>query len=241
VPHCDIRLSAASNVRFLARAAARPTKADMAMNRILQNLIYKQLRHLPRKRAFVFCVGLSKTGTTSLNDALDILGYNAIHLPPITKVDGKGEIGFDWPWWISKYDAATDLTVAVHYRKLKETFPNSKFIYTQRPEEAWLDSCSRHFTHELAATRVKQKLFFLLELTQAFYGSFLFDRDSYSKAYQKHEKEVLEFFDGDPNFMNFSLTQTPDWGPLCAFLGKPIPTLPFPASNRGRLRPLSES
>ncbi|SFI37436.1 sulfotransferase family protein [Albimonas pacifica] len=207
------------------------------MKRIVENIVYKQLGYVPRNREFVFGIGLSKTGTTSLDQALQILGYRSIHLPPIASVDRSGRISLDWPWWVSKFDAATDMTVAVLFRELKATFPRAKFIHTLRPEDAWLDSCRRHFTLEMAEARVRQRNFFPLEVSQAFYGSILYDADKYRAAYRRHGQEVAETFRGDPNFLSFGLTQAAEWGPLCAFLGRPEPSEPFPFSNRNRARP----
>ena len=51
-------------------------------SRLRDKLVYDVLGQVPRQRPFVFGIGLSKTGTTSLNDALRILGYTpSICLP----------------------------------------------------------------------------------------------------------------------------------------------------------------
>ena len=49
--------------------------------------------------AKIFGIGLSKTGTSSLSEALEILGYSTVHFPSTLS-----EIAY--------YDAATDSTVA---------------------------------------------------------------------------------------------------------------------------------
>ena len=53
----------------------------------------------------IFGVGLPKTGTTSLSEALRILGYTSIHYPT----------SFDQ---IKEFDSATDSFVAINYKKL---------------------------------------------------------------------------------------------------------------------------
>ena len=75
---------------------------NSTLSRIAARLVYGSLGHVPRNRPFVFGIGLSKTGTTSLNDALEILGYAAFHLPPITSVTRAGGIEMKWPWWVYK-------------------------------------------------------------------------------------------------------------------------------------------
>ena len=205
-----------------------------ALSRLRDKLIYDVLGHIPHKRAFVFGIGLSKTGTTSLNDALNILGYSAFHLPPIAHVNARDEIYSRWPWWVYKYNALTDLTVSVLHAELRDTFPNAHFIYTRRPIEPWLDSCRRHFTAELGRTRVEQGQVYLNDLCDAFYGSHIYDEPAYRAAYLSHDTEVMALHEGHSNFMLYDLTQNEGWQPLCDFLGKPTPSRPFPVSNKGR-------
>ncbi|WP_299681780.1 sulfotransferase family protein [uncultured Roseobacter sp.] len=205
-----------------------------ALSRLRDKILYDVLGHVPRNRPFLFGIGLSKTGTTSLNDALEILGYSAFHLPPIAHADAQGQIRSRWPWWVYKYDALTDLTVSVLHAELRETFPNARFIHTRRPLEKWLDSCRRHFTAELGQTRIAQGQAYLNDLCDAFYGSHIYDEAGYRAAYERHEREVMALHGGQPGFMDWDLTQGDGWAPLCAFLGKPVPEAPFPVSNKGR-------
>ena len=204
------------------------------VQKIIHKTLYQYLGYIPKNRPYVFGIGLSKTGTTSLNDALKILGFRAEHLPPSTRVDAQGKIILDWPWWLSKSNAATDLSIAAVFEELRALFPNARFIYTPRDLDKWLDSCRRHFTHELAARRVAQKNFHLMELSQAFYGSFLYDEDLYRAAYERHDQAVRTAFSGDPAFLEYNLISSADWAPLCEFLDLPVPDLPFPKSNKGR-------
>ena len=204
------------------------------LRRIIERLLYKELRHLPRKRPFVFAIGLSRTGTTTLNDALKILGYKSYHLPPITAVEpGTDKIRLDWPWWMSRFDAATDMTVSVVFRELDETFPNARFIYTPRDKETWLRSCRHHFTEALYRRKQDLGHQHIIDVTRAFYGSPVFDEASYGAAYDRHEAAVLSHFERRPNFLSWNLIKNPSWEPLCRFLGRPVPDEPFPFSNRG--------
>lgn len=205
-----------------------------AFSRLRDKLLYDVLGHVPRQRPFVFNIGLSKTGTTSLNDALDILGYNAFHLPPITHVDADGRISSRWPWWVYKYDALTDLTVSVLHAELRETFPKARFIYTRRPLDKWLDSCRRHFTPALAQRRIDQGQTQINDLCKAYYGSAVYDEASYRAAYERHDSEVMALHGGTSNFLPWELTEGAGWEPLCRFLDKPVPAAPFPFSNKGR-------
>lgn len=205
--------------------------AAFSLDRIRDRLLYGVLGHVPKDRPFVFGIGLSKTGTTSLNDALEILGYRAFHLPPIARAEG-GTIRMDWPWWVYKYEALTDLTVAVVHRDLAATFPKARFIYTRRALPKWLASCEKHFTQEMTERRMAQGHRYIVDLSTAFYGSRLFDAGKFAAAYERHEADVMALHAGKDNFLSYDLTAGAGWAPLCGFLDKPVPDRPFPASNR---------
>ncbi|WP_420862173.1 sulfotransferase family protein [Algirhabdus cladophorae] len=203
------------------------------VSRIRDKMIYGVLGHVPRQRPFIFGIGLSKTGTTSLNDALEVLGYKPFHLPPIAHVEA-GQIVSQWPTWVYKYNALTDLTVAVLHRELAQEFPNARFIYTRRDMASWLNSCRRHMSQELADMRVVQKQTYLNDLSDAFYGSHIYNEASYRAAYERHEADVMAQHSGNANFMDYDLIGGEGWEPLCAFLGKSTPSAPFPVANKGR-------
>ena len=205
------------------------------LQKYLTRALYKELGYLPRRRPFVFGIGLSRTGTTTLNDALRILGHRAYHLPPITRVEpGTGSIRLDWPWWMSRFDAATDMTVAVLFRELDATFPNARFVYTRRDRADWLDSCRRHFTEDLYRRKQALGHRHIIDVTRAFYGTPVFDEAAFAAAYDRHEAAVLAHFRGRRRFLDWALVESPGWQPLCRFLGRPAPAEPFPFSNRGR-------
>lgn len=206
----------------------------MLIKRVAERFVFNNLGYIPRKRPYVFGVGLSKTGTTTLNEALAVLGHRPFHQPPIARTDVEsGQYALEWPWWMSRYDAATDLTVAALFSDLREMFPNARFIYTWRDKEKWLDSCRRHFTEarskrqKSAASRANSAL------SRAFYGTQTFDQDLFRTAYDRHEAAVLSAFKGAPSFLSWGLTEDPRWAPLCDFLEKPVPDQPFPFSNKG--------
>ncbi|MDO5631382.1 MAG: sulfotransferase [Paracoccus sp. (in: a-proteobacteria)] len=200
--------------------------------KIYKRLAYKLLNRMPYERPFVFGIGLSKTATTTLADALTILGYNVQDNPPITKVR-DGRIIMDWPWWLRDCNAMTDLPVAAVMPEMVRKFPNAHFIYTTRKMEAWLKSCKSHFSPELHAARVQQGNEWMLELSTAIYGEAIFtDPESFRQAYLRHDQMVREIVPAE-RLLTIDLTTNPGWTPLCAFLGKPVPVQPFPHANVG--------
>lgn len=122
--------------------------------------------------ARVFVIGLSKTGTTSLAKALDLLGYRCSHYPLgamnyydahpfLTRLmNFLGYRFFNDPLGIKNYrlntpcidlsefnefDAFSDIPITCCYKELDKMYPSSKFILTTRELEAWLKSCRWHF------------------------------------------------------------------------------------------------
>jgi hypothetical protein len=168
------------------------------------------------QRSKVFAIGLSRTGTTSLNEAVEILGFSAIHYPPSLQE-------------IELYDAATDLPVADAFERLDARFPGSKFIYTVRERAGWLESCRRHWLRRQEKTDELNR-----ELRRRLYGTTDFDPDQFTQAYDRHEKRVLSYFAQRPHDLLVLdiCAGHADWETLCSFLGVPVPDVPFPHTNR---------
>lgn len=205
--------------------------------RLGRRLRYQLLNRMPYDRAWVFGIGLSKTGTTSLAEALSILGLRCMDNPPITRID-RGEIVAHWRWWLRGYDALTDLPAAAILPHLLRDFPNARFIYTTRNMHDWLRSCRHHFTAEMHASRVAQGAVWNSELCSAFYGSHLFDEDLYRAAYLRHDAFVRRAVP-QARLLELDVTQHGDWAALCEFLDRPVPPVPFPRANVGRYRQTS--
>jgi hypothetical protein len=164
--------------------------------------------------AKIFGIGLAKTGTTSLNDAFAILGIASIGCP-----DSIGAI--------RRFEAATDGIVADRFEELDRTFPGSKFIYTARDRESWLESYTRYHGRKIPSLAGHA------EMTRRLYGTTGTERDILREAFDRHERHVMEYFHDRPDdLLVMDITGgNADWETLCRFLGRPVPDAPFPASN----------
>jgi hypothetical protein len=94
----------------------------------------------------IFGIGLSRTGTTSLNSALVKLGYRSLHWPhdSVTRRELIGYFAGEQPFALTvaeDYDAITDTPAAAAYRELSALYPESRFILTLRDRRGWLNSC----------------------------------------------------------------------------------------------------
>jgi len=164
----------------------------------------------------IFGIGLSRTGTTSLNKALAILGYDACH----------------WPCSMAeleRHEAVTDITVTCRFEDLDRKYPGSKFIYTIRDLDPWLRSCEKHWAR-LKTLRGTGKIPpFAEDAEIKLYGTLAFSREQLTASYKRHDSIVMSYFEGrERDLLTLDITSGEGWEDLCAFLGKPIPKVPFP-------------
>ena len=183
----------------------------------------------------VFGIGLNKTGTSSLHRALELLGYRSLHWGGLETHDRvlramderKPMLSYLDP----EPDAISDVLVINYYFYLADLqYPGSKFILTLRDLDDWLDSRRRHVERN---QRLKE--------SGDYDGEFLtVDLDTWAVEYRRHEAVIRTYFAHRPgDLLGFRPTDG-DWEPLCEFLGRPVPELPFPWENRQRAGAPSE-
>jgi len=176
----------------------------------------------------IFGIGLSKTGTHTLNKCLEILGYSAVHFPDPALMN---ERRFDEA--LEGYQAATDISVAAYFDILDRKFPGSKFILTLREIEPWLDSVEDHRKrreHELKNPDCPKAV-----IRERLYTTRAFDRKTFARAYDTHFARVRAYFSQRPDdLLELHLCEgsTQNWEPLCTFLDAPIPAEPIPWLNK---------
>lgn len=80
----------------------------------------------------LFCIGLPKTGTSSIARALDILGYRCLHdSERASKAFAEAVLnGRPLLSDLSGYDAFSDYPFDVNFPILDRQYPGSKFILT---------------------------------------------------------------------------------------------------------------
>ena len=168
----------------------------------------------------VFGLGLSKTGTTSLCKALEILGYKTAHYITIDK--------------FHEYDAVGDSPVPILYQRLDREYQGSKFILTTRDKDEWLTSFGRHMNKWDLEKRIKvgtARADTLLTRYQL-YGTLKYEPQKLLAGFKQYHQEVLNYFSDRPHdLLVIDLSKGDSWQQLCDFLGRPVPTMAFPSSN----------
>lgn len=185
----------------------------------------------PRKPRKVFCIGMAKTGTSSVGAALRRLGYRTAGFDPA--LQDLYFLGMRDPIWeaVERYDAFSDgpFNTGSFYEELLARYPDALFILTVREKEAWVESHRNHFAKG-GSPRIPDKW----KLTT--YDSFLWKR-----FYEERNTKVIDLFRKEGKDSQLLVLRPCDgaddrtWMELCDFLGEgrlPEGT-PFPRENPG--------
>ena len=200
-------------------------------------VIFPPRSHWKRKKK-VFCLGLSRTGTTSISVALHTLGYHVHHFCPYLARfarAGSDELVVDTRY-ADAFDAQTDIAPALVYRDLARLYPNALFVLTTRPREKWgaamVRFCAKH-------RRMFQTLPFpdTDRYFTAMYGAWAtMDANEWAAVYDKHVAEVAAFFDaeGKDRLLQLAVTRGEGYAQLLPFLDRHDPGAVAPAPHRPR-------
>ncbi|BAU55380.1 sulfotransferase [Mucilaginibacter gotjawali] len=206
----------------------------------------------------IFCIGLSRTGTTSIDHFLQSVGIKSIHFPLSLfafpdVVNSNYKFSFNvtktkYSKWraskerkvlasaeppnelLNKYDAFSDLPIPQYYKELYHVFPGSKFIYTTRPLEKWLKSM-KWMLHDGCV--LWNWGYLNDEMLYSAYQTTRFDKGKLVAAYKKHEQDVLEFFKDKPGQLIVIDIEKSDesFNKLCAFLNIETTETTLPRAN----------
>ena len=180
----------------------------------------------------LFGIGLSKTGTSSLAQALQILGFRTKDYPGISRY-AAGDLSSVDMDVVHAHEALTDTPIPSFYRELDRRFPGSKFILTVRDRAGWLKSCMKQFNERFAALQNDAHKQLFIDL----YGTDVFDERLFANGYEKFVAGVLQYFRDRPaDLLILDIAAGDGWEKLCAFLGRPQPDVPFPKANVTQIR-----
>ncbi len=180
----------------------------------------------------IFGIGMHKTGTTSLDAAFKVLGFNSEHWNTALwarKVWDEMLSGRSAT--VESHYAFSDLPFTLLYKELDQAYPGSKFILTIRPEDAWLRSVRDHWDPNLNPWRKDWDIApFTHVIHQKLYGRKTFDADVFLERYRRHNAEVMEYFKDRPGDLLVIHVRhgEMEWGPLCEFLDRPVPECQYP-------------
>jgi len=174
-------------------------------------------------------VGLSKTGTHSLAAALNHLGYRCLHWAPERLTDILiGEAKDPHFLRYDDVDAVVDIPAAHFYREIGEAYPDCKFILTLRDCDDWFEGMVRHVNRVINCHRYNLLMSAVHDIV---YGCAIPNKFLYQKAFNDHNRRVVEEIQAD-RLLKMNIIEGDGWPPLCGFLNRPIPTIPFPCKEK---------
>ena len=178
----------------------------------------------------IFCIGFHKTGTTSVREALILLGYKYCFWRKLDWNPEPGDVPEALLRQMSEYEAFADggCWYPGWFKRIDEEFKNSKFILTVRDEDEWFKSMIRFFGIG------RQNMF--PEIWNWIYGRDriqLENKKDFLEAYRKHNNNVMSYFANSNNLLVINLADGNDnWIKICNFLKRNVPELRFPHANK---------
>ncbi len=188
--------------------------------------------------------GFSRTGTYSLRQALEHLGYNPCYHGEVvlqrpdhvaTWLTVTEQLP-DWQSLFSEYKATVDSPACFYWKELLAAYPNAKVILTVRDPDAWYDSFKAtlyeamiHPERTPAEIQGAMQMARKVVLEQSFDDRFE-DRAHAISVYESHIASVKAHFEGNESGLLVYKVEE-GWPPLCSFLGCEIPEAPFPNTN----------
>lgn len=205
----------------------------------------------------VIGAGLGRTGTASLQIALDTLGFGpCYHMKTLLAEPNRVDHWFEtlseldagrdpaWDRIFSGFRAAVDWPTAAFWYELMLRYPRAKVILTVRDAQQWFDSMSRTIAVELGALppppdsdivpaaalnpRPASLPLALSVIRQRVFGDRMQDRRHAIEVFDAHNNRVTATIPAS-RLLVFDVAD--GWEPLCRFLEVPVPPEPFPRVN----------
>lgn len=199
--------------------------------------------------------GYGRTGTKSLQIALEKLGYGkcyhmeALLRHPADVVHWKNaneEKNVNWEALFKNYQSIVDFPGAIYYKQLADYYPTSKVILTVRNPEKWYDSVYETiFSFDpgpalklkmlltMPFSPISRNLFQVIRLNDQSIWKKHFEGNFKNKGYtiQKFNDHIEEVKRAIPKDRLLVFEVKDGWQPLCNFLNKEVPNEDFPKSN----------
>lgn len=191
----------------------------------------------------VIGAGFGRTGTLSLKAALEQLGFGpCLHMVTVLGDPERSKLLSDaadgdpdsLDAAFAGFRSSVDWPGTYFWRELTARHPDAQVVLTERDPEQWYDSAYRTIYQaqgrppaEDTAVPAARAMLKRLIWDGTFGGNFA-DREAMVRLFQEHNAAVRAEIAPD-RLLVYRVAD--GWGPLCEFLGVPVPDGPFPRLN----------
>ena len=187
----------------------------------------------------VIGAGLGRTATFSLKFALEHLGFGPCYHMSEVFAGARRNVPLwldvirgkpDWNAVFAGFQSTTDYPACTYWRELADFYPDAKVILTVRDANSWFESVSDTiFSPKMQGSLAGSPVGAMMQgvIFDAF-GGRVNDRAFMTDWFTRRNQAVI---DALPRSRLLVFSPKEGWGPLCAFLGVPVPKAPFPRVN----------
>ena len=188
--------------------------------------------------------GFGRTATMSAKHALERIGLErCYHMIEVIQQPERARVWLeaargepvDWKALMEGFQATVDWPGCVFWRELWEAFPDACILLTARDPRSWYESFEATIGGVFrgarpAAGEEQNQMFAMLDAVvgQRSFGGRTNEREHMIECYERHVEDVRASVPPD-RLLVWEASE--GWGPLCEFVGAPVPDEPFPRLN----------
>ena len=192
--------------------------------------------------------GFGRTGTSSLQAALEQLGFaKCYHMTETMKnpshaqfwADVFAQKEVDWDAFFVEYQSTVDWPGCTYYKELMEQYPDAKVLLSVRDPEHWYESTRKTIYPIRNSLLIKMIELFVPHMRmmnpvitgsiwQGTFDNRFEDKEYAIGVYNRHIEEVKAYVPAE-RLLVYNVKE--GWGPLCRFLSVDVPDIPFPHLN----------
>ncbi|KAI9719836.1 MAG: hypothetical protein M1828_006057 [Chrysothrix sp. TS-e1954] len=202
----------------------------------------------------VLVLGMCRTGTASMWEALKMLGYvDCYHMMNLMIDPSDNDMWLDaingkyfggkpfgreeWDMLLGHCQAVCDFPACAFAPELIAAYPDAKVILTNRPIDAWYQSCIGTIRNSMTSPLLYLMGFFDTEvmgkwtpMTRALFKG-VFDNDFEKNGIQVYQDQynLVRSIVPKDRLLDYQVGE--GWDRVCEFLEVPKPSVPYPNTN----------
>ncbi len=195
----------------------------------------------------IFVLGYNKSGTISLSQSLQILGYSVLHtgsnnfMETLMKFSNNLELGMGILDGIDKYDCYLDYPIyePTVFSHIVDEYPDAKYISLTKNLDDYVDSALRAKVRDIKNGNKNTWNWLGVGDEEVFRNYPEYQKEWVKRRTTfKHKSNLkhLSNLGNTENILHMNICDDGDgWRELCKFLNKEIPNIEFPYENKNEI------